>query len=453
MRIKGPAVGRTLVFGEPGSFVVLCFAVLGSVIALTSSGVMAGEWPGPGWTTLGWWVVLGTVANMLPAPAGPNIQLTMALPVNIAIAYLFPPSMAAAVVFLAATTEWDLKRETTLLRSLFNRAQQGLAAGAASLIFYSGPANPVWLIVPAVAAYEVCNVFFVSAAERTARGTSMISVIRRIRSPWLTVGVSYVALGILGYVLAVTYQRVGAWAVVVLMIPLVMARNALKVSKRLEQVEHDRRVLSERLIDERERERVRIASEIHDVVLQELAAVELQTDNVVSATAKGDLSLARRIAGSTGEAVRRAVFDLRQIVANMRRVSLDEGGLVPTLESRALALHAETGIELQVSADGLRSEIPLPIALLIYECCQEALTNVVRHSRASKASIGLRRSAGGIEVSIKDNGVGFPSAQPSEGLGLALIRDKVSLAGGSVGVRSFEGEGTEVSITLPMTEP
>jgi signal transduction histidine kinase len=453
MRIKGPADGRTLVFGEPGSFVVLCFAVLGSVIALASSGVTAGEWPGPGWAVLGWWVVLGTVANMLPAPGAPNIQLTMALPVNIAIAYLFPPSMAAAVVFLAATTEWDLKRETTLLRSLFNRAQQGLAAGAASLIFHSGPANPVWMIVPAVAAYQVTNFLFVSAAERTARGISMTSVLRRLTSPWLAVGVSYMALGILGYVLALTYQRVGSWAVVVLMIPLVMARNALKVSRRLEQVEHDRRVLSERLIDERERERVRIASEIHDVVLQELAAVELQTDNVVSATEKGDLSLARRIAGSTGEAVRRAVFDLRQIVANMRRVSLDEGGLVPTLESRALALHAETGIELLVSADGLRSEIPLPIALLIYECCQEALTNVVRHSRASKASIGLRRSAGGIEVSIKDNGVGFPSAQPSEGLGLALIRDKVSLAGGTVGVRSFEGEGTEVSITLPMTEP
>jgi signal transduction histidine kinase len=453
MRIKGPAVGRTLMFGEPPSFVILSFTVLAGVFALGFRGVIAGEWPGPGWTAFGWWVVLGTVANMLPVPAGPNIQLTMVLPVNIAIAYLFPPSIAAAIVFVAATTEWDLKRETTLLRSLFNRAQLGFATGAASLIFHSGPANPVWLIVPAVAAYQVSNFLFVSAAERTARGISMISVLRRLTSPWLAVGVSYMALGILGYILALTYQRVGSWAVVVLMIPLVMARNALKVSKRLEQVEHDRRVLSERLIDERERERVRIASEIHDVVLQELAAVELQTDNVVSATAKGDLSLARRIAGSTGEAVRRAVFDLRQIVANMRRVSLDEGGLVPTLESRALALHAETGIELQVSADGLRNEIPLPIALLIYECCQEALTNVVRHSRASKASIGLRRSAGGIEVSIKDNGVGFPSAQPSEGLGLALIRDKVSLAGGSVGVRSFEGEGTEVSITLPMTEP
>lgn len=447
---------RTSVFQDRPGFVAFAFAAFASAAALIAWGAGAGQWGQAEWGSIAWWALFCAAANMLPVPATPNIQLTMSNAVNLAIAVIFPPSIATALVCAAAVSEWEVKRETTFLHAAFNRAQLGLSTGLASAILRvtTDAVPPIGAVLLGAVAYQAANLLLVSVAERTSRGAPLAAVLGRVMSPWLPAGVSYLALGLLGYVFALTFQRVGPWAVALLMIPLLMARQALRVSKELEQVERDRRLLADRLIHERERERVRIASQMHDVVLQNLAALQLEADNVASAAERGEVEAASRIAGHIRAGFVQAISDLRGVIANLRRVSLDDGGLVPTLERYGRSFHAETGIEVHVSATGVdSSDIPLPVGLLLYECCLEAMTNVARHSGASKVRLGVARDGAGLELSIEDDGDGVDPQAAKQGLGLSLTRDKVSLAGGAFWVDSRKGAGTAVKVRMPVREP
>ncbi|HVF12147.1 MAG TPA: sensor histidine kinase, partial [Actinomycetota bacterium] len=313
-----------------------------------------------------------------------------------------------------------------------------------------GARGPLFIaIILGTITYEI-HVLFVAIAERTSRGTPWRSIAKTLLPPGLAGTAVYLALGFLGIVFALAFERIGAWAVVTLLIPLLITRHALRISRQLEQAEHDRRALADRLIDERERERTRIASQIHDGVLQQLAALQLQSDNMRSAVKVNDLLAAERIATETTAGLRRSIDDLRSSIRNLRRVSMDDGGLVPTLSKFARSFHAETGIPVEVQSSSGDLDIPLPVGLLLYECCQEALTNVARHARASKVRVNLGRVGGSVQLHVVDDGVGGVKAISTNGLGLSLMKDKVALAGGGMWVESKNEHGTEVTISVPI---
>jgi signal transduction histidine kinase len=316
---------------------------------------------------------------------------------------------------------------------------------------------PVWVVVAAVVAYQGSNWLFVAGAEWSARGVPLRRVLKGLVPAGPMAAATYLVLGFMGLVLALTSVRIGAWGVALVMLPLLGARHAVNVSRQLEQAERERRALADRLIDERERERVRIASDIHDVVLQQLAALALEADSIGAALDHDRPDMAVRLAGQLRTGVDRTIGELRGTIASLRRASMDTGGLGPSLDRFARTFRASTGIDVAVAVADDVHELPLPVALLLFECCQEALTNVARHAtEAEHVGVGVARAGRTVELTVRDDGAGFePSRRPVEPAGgrqsgLALSQEKVALSGGLLFVDSRPGHGTTVTVRVPV---
>lgn len=422
-----------------------------AVVTAASHAVGERQWEERGLALLGAWAVFCAAANVLPVPTIRNVALSMSYPVNVAIAYLFPPGIAAAVVFVASVTEWELKGETTLLHAVFNRAQLASATALASMVFAGQrEAVPAALtVVGVVAVYQSANLLFVGLAEWSARGVPLVRVLRGLVPSGVAAAGTYLALGLVGLVLALTSVEIGTWAVPVLMLPLIVLRQALKASRELERAERERRALADRLIDERERERVRIASDIHDVVLQELAALQLSAESVGAALEHDRPEVAVRVAGQLRTGAGEVIAQLRGTIASLRRASMDDAGFAATLERFTRTFRSSTGINVTVDARGV-DDLPLPVALLLFECCQEALTNVARHANASTARVRAEREGATVQLVVRDDGDGFSPKDRGGGSGLALSTEKVELAGGLLFVESRRGHGTTVTVRVPV---
>ena len=444
--------------GDRPAFWVYFWAMLLAVAVVIALGLTASPWEELGLLTVLAWCAFCAAANVLPVPATRHISLSIGAPVNVAIAYLFPPSLAAAIVLVASTSEWELKRQTSVGHAVFNRAQLAAATALASLVLgrsVDGEVPPMWLVVVAVIVYQSANWTFVALAERTARGTPLLRVARGLVPSGPIAAATYLVLGFTGLVLALTSLRIGTWAVALVMLPLLGARHALNVSGQLQQAERERRALGDRLIDERERERVRIASEIHDVVLQQLAALQLDADSVVAAVEHGQRDVAVRLAGQLRAGVDGTIGELRGTIASLRRATIEDG-LTATLERFGRSFHASTGIGVTVRSSGPVDGIPLPVALLVFECCQEALVNAARHADASEVVVEVEAGDDTVELRVIDDGIGLAdpmSATPSaDGMrsGLRLASEKVELSGGMLTVQGRRGEGTAVNVRVPV---
>ncbi|HUP87521.1 MAG TPA: sensor histidine kinase [Acidimicrobiales bacterium] len=418
----------------------------------------AGPWEELGLGTVIAWCALCAAANVLPVPATRHISLSIGAPVNVAIAYLFPPGLAAGIVLVSSTSEWELRRETTFAHALFNRVQLAASTSLASIILTRGPGRgevpPIWLVVGAVVVYQASNWTFVAVAERTARATPLRRVVRGLLPSGPIAAATYLVLGFTGLVLALTSLRIGTWAVALVMLPLLGARHALNVSGQLQQAERERRALGDRLIDERERERVRIASDIHDVVLQQLAALQLDAESVAAAFEHGQPETAVRLAGQLRSGADAAIAELRGTIASLRRATIEDG-LTASLERFARAFRVSSGIEVSVVSSGGADDLPLPVAILLFECCQEALVNAARHADASAIAVAVERGGEMVELRVSDDGVGLspsPGEGPDDGSrsGLRLASEKVELSGGVLSVRGRPGEGTTVTVRVPL---
>lgn len=434
--------------------------IVAAAAAYIAWGVTSGSWAGmhDQAGALFFWVAACAGSNLLPAPVTTDVEVTMSGPVDLAIACLFPPPVAAALVAFGSLTGWELRREISFSHAAFNRAQLALATAAASVCTHALHLGG-WRYVLAILGYNALNAVLVVLAEHYWYGTPVLQSFRRIVTPLPSFVGSYLVLGYLGIIFARVYQTIGWWAVAPFLVPLLFARYALRHSKQLEQTERERRALADRLIDERERERARIASDMHDLVLQRLAAVQIQADNINSAIDAGSVEQAGALASMVKEQVAGAIGDIRTAIADLRRSALDGADLAATLDRYVRAFQAETAIDVtlqvdlapQGSPDGGAAQVPLPLALLLYECAQEALTNVVRHAGASHVDLHLQRLGDSLELRVRDNGRG-PSSNGSNGvhLGLTLTKDKVALVGGGAWFEGCAGGGAQVVVRIPV---
>lgn len=147
------------------------------------------------------------------------------------------------------------------------------------------------------------------------------------------------------------------------------------------------------------------------------------------------------------------IGNLSSLIAELRPAALDELGLVPALRTLAERKGREGGLEIAVLArlddpDGGR--LPRATEDTIYRLVQEALTNVAKHGRASRAEAVLERADGVIEVTVSDDGLGFEPARVERGYGLIGMRERVGLAGGTLRIDAAAGRGTTVRATIPL---
>ena len=199
-------------------------------------------------------------------------------------------------------------------------------------------------------------------------------------------------------------------------------------------------------------ERARIARELHDMVAHSLAVIVLQAqaaERVLTADPTG----ARRALGAIESVGREGLDELRRLLEVL--LVTDDGGLDPRPSLRHLDVLVErvreAGLPVEVTVDGSPTSLPAGIDVSAYRIVQEALTNVLKHSGAVSAAVGLNYCAGVLEVQVTDDGSREqPFAPEHVGHGLIGMRERVTLYGGTLDTGQQPAGGFRVLARLPL---
>jgi signal transduction histidine kinase len=196
-----------------------------------------------------------------------------------------------------------------------------------------------------------------------------------------------------------------------------------------------------------ETERRRLARELHDETGQALTSMLL---GLRAAEETKDEETRRQALASLRELAVSTLQDVRQLAVELRPTALDDFGLVAALERLIDGFRERTGLEAHFQA-GLDERLPRETETALYRIVQEALTNVVKHSRATTVSIVIARKEGSVTAVIEDDGVGFRPDSRTGGLGLVGMRERVALVGGRLTIESGRGSGTTLVAEVPFT--
>jgi len=202
-----------------------------------------------------------------------------------------------------------------------------------------------------------------------------------------------------------------------------------------------------------EEERKRIARELHDETAQLLAALLIRIRVVRNA---GDPQAVNALLEDMRGEIGGALEGVRRFARGLRPPALDELGLIPAIESHVRSIRAITEIDLSLLAEGDGGELPLEAELAVYRIVQEALSNVVRHSGATRAAVRVVREPDRLVVTVEDDGHGFDVAAvraAGRGLGLFGMGERAAYLGGRVDVQSTPGTGTRVRAEIPLGDP
>jgi two-component system NarL family sensor kinase len=208
--------------------------------------------------------------------------------------------------------------------------------------------------------------------------------------------------------------------------------------------------LTQRVFDAQEEERGRVARELHDGISQILVGVRYALDNARRRLDRADGSAEAPLSKGI-ESLGEAISEVRRISRDLRPGVLDDLGLGPALRALAEDFGARTGIEMDYTTVVFRNRLDNDAKIALYRIAQEALTNIERHAEATRVSIDLRGHRRGATLRITDNGHGFPSNAPNQGLGLRNMQERMDQLGGRLSLRSRPGEGVEIEATTPLT--
>jgi two-component system, NarL family, sensor kinase len=198
----------------------------------------------------------------------------------------------------------------------------------------------------------------------------------------------------------------------------------------------------------RAEERTRVARELHDTLLQSLAAIALQLEGASRDKATPE-ALRERLERSI-ESARASAADARRAIADLRAGPSADKPLAQGLSALARSFMSETGIAVRIVATADLS-LDRGAETELYRIAQEALTNVRKHARAKSVTLTLRRAKDTVRLSIADDGVGVARAKRGEaGQGMRGMVERAALVGGSLSVRARRGGGTTVTASLPV---
>jgi len=227
-----------------------------------------------------------------------------------------------------------------------------------------------------------------------------------------------------------------------------------EMTEALAQKEAARQQLLRRVIRAGEEERKRIARELHDETGQAL------TSQIAGLSAlehrAGDAGLRQRLSELRHQ-IEKTLDEVHDLSVTLRPSVLDDVGLVAALQRHCRTFAQRSGVTVNCADAGLDTQrLPAEVELTIYRVVQEALTNAVRHGRATRIQVLTQRTKSGVLASIQDNGCGFDSndwqRRCVEGnhLGLLGIEERVTLLSGSFCVESEPGKGATVYADIPL---
>jgi two-component system NarL family sensor kinase len=217
------------------------------------------------------------------------------------------------------------------------------------------------------------------------------------------------------------------------------------LARRLQRSAREREEALQRSLDVSDRERRRIAGDLHDGPVQELAGLSMR----LSASAEGTADPAQQqVLRESATAVRGSVRTLRSAIVGVYPPNLEASGLGPALEDLTSRLrHEGLSVSLDVSDPAGYGSV---VDQLLYRVCQEALRNVEKHAGASEVFVSVGRDDGSAVLTVTDDGRGIPAEAEGDGhMGLQIVDDLVRDAGGTLAVAPGPSGGTVVRVEVP----
>jgi PAS domain S-box-containing protein len=226
-----------------------------------------------------------------------------------------------------------------------------------------------------------------------------------------------------------------------------------KAEEALRESGKELRILSNQLLLAEEKERKRIAGELHDGIGQALSAIKFSVENALgqlrNVSDQSELESLEALIPLT----QKTIEEVRRIVKDLRPSILDDLGILATINWFCREFQkVYTGIRIKSVIDVHENSIPSALKTVIYRILQEALNNIAKHSSASRVQLSLIEKAKRVRLSIQDNGGGFDvnkiiSMKPSHrGFGLASMRERAGLSGADFDIKSVVGEGTAIRV-------
>jgi signal transduction histidine kinase len=204
-----------------------------------------------------------------------------------------------------------------------------------------------------------------------------------------------------------------------------------------------------RVVDAQELERKRLARELHDETGQSLTSMLLALRAIEEAKTPDET---REATDQLREQIVDTLHDVRRLAVELRPKALDDFGLVPALERLTTTFTEQTAIPVEFEAMLGDTRLAPAVETALYRIVQEALTNVIKHSRASGVSVLLRRKPDSVAAVIEDDGQGFDVDETRDGgLGLIGMRERIELIDGRLLVESSSSGGTSVVAEVPVT--
>jgi signal transduction histidine kinase len=425
----------------------------------------------PSLATFIFWLTLRILADLLPVALGFGSEVTMAFPLMVAIAIVFDPPVAMVIAGLGALDQREFRGEIPLWRSLFNRAEFMLATGAMAALIEMAPADvlarsdgpigisPIALAFIAAGAlsFVIVNLGLVTIIMHLYLSIPLNKAVDiLIPKPAVGFFLSQAVLGGLGVATAAVYGRIGPF-VAAFLVPLLFARLSIlgaraqqELSERVRKQQEALLDATERVFQEREDERHRIAGEIHDGSLQLLAAASYGFGNANEFLKAGRADKAEEAMMGAREAVDAAIKALRESLVDLRRSSVEQGGLMDTVRRFADQVAVLWGTEVVIEGQ-IKNEPPIPVALAAFQILQEGLTNAMKHARGGPVTVKIGDEDGMVHIVVEDRGPGFdPETEVGSGhVGMRLMRERAARVGGRIELDTSPSSGTRLEAILP----
>ncbi len=220
-------------------------------------------------------------------------------------------------------------------------------------------------------------------------------------------------------------------------------RIELAFLRMMQRLEAERRRAGSAALQAQEEERARVARDLHDEVNQSLTGLLLRLE---AAREAAPPELEAELA-ETKALANQAMRELLALARQLRPTALDDLGLAAAIAGQVKQVE-RPGLEAKLTVEGDFSGLDDDVQLVVYRVAQEALTNAARHSEAKRIAVSLRRSGGGVELEVADDGRGFAFDESERGLGIGGMRERALLVGGELTIESRPGEGTTVRLTI-----
>lgn len=230
----------------------------------------------------------------------------------------------------------------------------------------------------------------------------------------------------------------------------------LERSSKVADLPFDPQTMIANIIQSQESERLRISLQMHDGPAQAMSNLVLRAE-ICQRLLDRDLDQARAELVALKNAVNNTLQETRKFIFDLRPMTLDDLGLVPTLRRYVTQVSEKHKIDISLIVQNLDQRLPNHYEVTIFRFIQEAINNVVRHSGATQARIMLDHSDNTLQIMIEDNGSGFAvqdtiaNAGTRKNMGLANMRQQIEvLLQGEFGIESAIGRGTRVAATIPL---